>query len=174
MAVGLSLGVALGAALDQDNISFTMHGTNLSSPPGSNAFFTGYNDGTTMGILENGSFDDNQMLQLVFHEIGHGWGGANTDWAGWQALSGWTTQAPSPGQQANYTQSPDADVNRWYLSSSNFARNYGRTNPAEDFATSFALYFMDEVGEDYAGNGAVNAVDIPTKIAFLDAFFASI
>jgi hypothetical protein len=55
--------------------------------------------------------------------------------------------------------------NWYYLADSDFARFYGRSNPLEDFATSFAAYFTDSIGERFAG-----ANPIPAKMAFIEDF----
>ena len=43
----------------------------------------------------------------------------------------------------------------------------------EDFATSFAAYFMDQADLPY-NDGVGGAAAIPTKIAFLDDYFDGI
>ena len=73
-------------------------------------------------------------------------------------------------RDSGYTESTDGDW--WYQSSATFARNYGRTNPMEDFATYFAKVMMEDNGMDY--NEGSGGGSVASKDAFFDAFFASL
>ena len=124
----------------------------------------GVNSGGTMALLDS-SFDDTQenLAESVFHEIGHYWDNENDHWDAWKAISRWNL-GPVPGQSTETTDG------MWYYNvDSTFAREYGRTNPREDFATYFAKVMMDDNGLDYSGSGHSAA-----KEEFMDDFFASL
>ena len=94
--------------------------------------------------------------QTVFHEIAHNWDKENDDWGTWKGLSGWKKNA-----FGNWTHDTDAV----------FARDYGETNPMEDFATTFAAVFMFGMGETYSGDGAISSLnEISAKESFMNDF----
>ncbi len=86
---------------------------------------------------------------VLFHEIGHNWDDENPCWSEFKALSGWNREwiDTSPGDE--YSEST-GDNHWWYHSGSEFARDYGKDNPKDDFATTFAFYFADASGADYS------------------------
>ncbi len=126
--------------------------------------FVAWNSGTLQQFAD-GTFSntDGWIHQVVFHEIGHNWDNENPEWDDFQAISGWTTSDMS----SNSNFSAGAIGNWYHLNSANFARNYGKSNPREDFATAFAAYFKDYMGESFSGGGAIN---IPTKMIFMEDF----
>jgi Ca2+-binding RTX toxin-like protein len=151
----------------------------LEKSDGSGMFFRRYGDliaatgsfsagavnaGSYIGFFANtfGGTGD-QVRATVFHEVGHNWD-TEYDAVGWQSLSGWVHSATSPGPE--WTQAHDASGEWWYLTShqNDFARDYGRTNPNEDFATCFGSYFMGLAGLD--ASPAID--DIPAKKAFIE------
>jgi hypothetical protein len=102
----------------------------------------------------------------VIHEIGHNWEDENRYWKKFLSLSGWT-QNPPAGKAHLYYRAPANPVtgqsSGWcYLKSKheNFTRDYARTSPKEDFAESFAAYFM---GDNHGGK-------ISTKLAFMNSW----
>ena len=126
--------------------------------------FSGWNSDGVIKLSDKTFSDgDNWTHQTIYHEVGHNWETTNPDWDGFKDLSGWTETDKSA--DANFVLSTNGD---WYHeTAATFARDYGKTNPKEDFATSFSAYFMDESGETYSGDGATN---IPDKIDFIDDF----
>lgn len=120
--------------------------------------------------MANGSFtSDNWTLRVVFHEIAHYWED-EWKWGEWKDLSGW--RGTNPDHPA-WTQSHDDDW--WFLSSSSFARDYGRTNPFEDFATCFEYYFMELSGRTFnigAGDHLMSDPEMATKKAHIDDLVA--
>ncbi len=70
----------------------------------------------------------------VVHEVAHNWDNEHTNWAAWKGLSGWRDGAAS-----GFTRSRDGSM--WYKNGSTFAREYGKTNAYEDFATAWESYF---------------------------------
>lgn len=57
------------------------------------------------------------------------------------------------------------DAEPWiYASNANFAENYGRTNPSEDFATVFEAMFAEVAGTTYSGP------NITSKFNYIETF----
>ena len=142
---------------DGSELTFQRLGASSAKP-------TGFNTSGVVKITENAlKGSASYTHKVVFHEIGHNWDGENPDWDDFKDLSGWTTSDKSA--DPDYVVSRDGN---WYhKKSATFARSYGKTNPKEDFATSFSSYFMDYCGEPYLENSAVN---IPDKWDFIDDF----
>ncbi len=109
--------------------------------------FTAYNSFGT-SVFSNAAFNNqNNAMRIIFHEIGHNWDNENPYWSDFQEISGWT-QAIAWWDTTPYTESIDFQwvTNQWWFKTSEddtFARNYGKTNPMEDFATVFAAYLME-------------------------------
>ncbi|MEM6312601.1 MAG: hypothetical protein AAF743_00830 [Planctomycetota bacterium] len=116
-------------------ITFTRQG-NKTSGGGSTA--AGWNNSGDIWTA-NGAFNhgENFSKRHIVHEIGHNFD-TEYDASGWQALSGWSTSGGS-GKTA-------ATGGWYYNNSANFVSEYARTNPNEDFATSFSAYFAAEEG----------------------------
>lgn len=103
------------------------------------------------------------------HEIAHNWDteqGVN-QYNGWRGLSGWRNTAPSRSDASKYIKSPYGE-NWWYLKTSQFAREYGKRNPMEDWSTSWESYFAFKNGI----SGTSGLAQVQAKFAHLDAFFA--
>ena len=128
----------------------------------STSSYAAWNRGATQQFAD-GTFDlgDRWVHQVIFHEVGHNWERENPRWDDFKEISGWTLE--------DMSDNPDYQrgrVGNWYhLADANFARSYGRSNPVEDFATSFAAYFTDSIGERSA-----RANPIPLKMAFIEDF----
>ena len=101
----------------------------------------------------------------TYHEIAHNWDEAheNSRIPGFQQLSGWR-RGGGPG----LTQGGDGS-NWHYLTGSAFARDYGRFNPLEDFATTWESYF-----DRRFHNNEYRLTHVAAKHAVLDSFFASL
>lgn len=106
--------------------------------------------------------------QVVFHEIGHNWDTPQEAdrlmkiWGpavvnAFRDLSKWTQVTPT--NQTEFQRSRDG--NWWYQSGTQFTRWYGETNPLEDYAESFARYFMDQAGRPFLDGTATGA---PAKV----------
>jgi len=160
-----------------DELRFERWGDQLAGP-GNIGGWSDPVDGTI--ALTQNRFDegDSEVIRTVFHEIGHKWDDENPDWEGFMALSGWAPGSEMPDGVEDddwfvdatgtlWVHAEDEVVDWWYLGTATFARPYGHWNPEEDFACSFAAYFMDQAGLAYPGGGAA---DIPEKVAFLDGF----
>lgn len=77
---------------------------------------------------------------IVFHEIGHNWdspsefGLINT----FRSLSGWTTSKPANAEDNGYKSTEYNGTTWWYkYEPSDFATDYARSSPFEDFADTF-------------------------------------
>ena len=112
--------------------------------------------------------DEDWVAQVVYHEVGHNFDNENPNWEDWKDLSDWR-QFSSGADTTGFTQSDDGQW--WFENGAQFSRDYGKRNPREDFATSFAKYFMDEAGRDFSGAGEQTVAD---KVEFLDDFFATL
>jgi Ca2+-binding RTX toxin-like protein len=104
--------------------------------------YVGFNTGDGRVYMNDGTFtSDLAVARTTVHELAHNWQTANGKFGEWKALSGWV-QTSTPN--ADQTLSKDG---HWvYTSTAEFARDYGRTNPYEDFATSFEAYFLLQTG----------------------------
>ena len=94
-----------------------------------------------------------RLQQTLFHEIGHNWDNENDGWDEFKDISGWTWTLfdTSPGSEysESYSSTGVSDDHWWYLTETEFSREYGSNKPHDDFAEIFALYFCDEMNIDY-------------------------
>ncbi len=126
--------------------------------------FLGWNSGNGAITIAEQAFDSDQKLrQTVYHEIGHNWDDEGPHWESFKILSGWVPGKTYGQTFPHYNVSTDE---QWsYLAASTFARNYGKYNPYEDFATSFAAYFMKYVeGGTYLWD---SGQDITWKLSYV-------
>lgn len=105
--------------------------------------FIAWNGGGTITLTNFNFASDQTLTRDVAHELAHNWDNENPEWQAFRALSGWTNSDPD---SPHYVKSLDGKW--WYLRAreNDFARDYGKTNPLEDFATTFEAYFLDELG----------------------------
>ena len=103
-----------------------------------------------INMFEGAFANEVKLRAIVIHEIGHNW---EDEWAfprGFKNLSGWREWSVSAAVPAGYTRGLPDPVNghpsSWiYLTSEDtagFARNYGKTDPSEDFATCLENYYV--------------------------------
>ncbi len=141
---------------------------NLSYPSadGGATYALNNEDGTIE--LFNPAFADRTTAAITaVHEIGHNWDDEQPRYRAWLQLSGWT---PTRGPTALYA--PSADGQWWHLRSARFADAYGRTNPFEDWSSSWESYFTFRYGF-LPDNQGLNV--LPTaKTSHLDAFFTAL
>lgn len=107
--------------------------------------YAGWNRNSGESInLNNSSFNSHDgAVQTVLHETAHNWDEqeSNSRINAFRDLSGWRTSAAS-----GYVQSNDK---QWYhRSNAEFYRDYGRSNPLEDYATTFEAYFLLSSGKE--------------------------
>lgn len=132
----------------------------------------GINSGGSLITVLDATFAGSQenLNRIMFHEVGHNWDDENDNWDDWKDISNWTGFLWPWESTAGLTGSTDGDW--WHDSSATFARNYGRTNPMEDFATYFAKVMMEDNGMTY--NGGSGGGTSAAKEQFMDDFFASL
>jgi hypothetical protein len=148
------------------SLTFRRHG--YSSDP--EDYVLGWNTGDGKITLLDFAFETTAWLhRTVYHEIAHNWDdiGTNKYWNTFTALSGWTFGARSPGTA--YTKAPETDGEWWYKSGAVFTRDYGRTNPWEDWAVTFEAYFS----QTYTNEMEAGAKLAPAKVSVVNQFLTS-
>ncbi|MFO0879047.1 MAG: hypothetical protein U0840_17020 [Gemmataceae bacterium] len=140
----------------------------------------GFNEGTYIALTDNQfNSSTDYVAAYVLHEIGHNWDVSQSGWNAFLALSGWTHVFPAdpaqPGQldprYSPMTSNPDATHGWWYLKTAQFVSQYAKNTPLDDFAESFAAYFMARCGfrwSDYGKAGDPGVTGAPDKIAHLE------
>ena len=126
----------------------------------------GWNENGTIGLSNSAFRTDLRALAVTYHEVGHNWDQRNENplIADFQAISRWQN---SPGSGLTLATGRGA----WHYSdgASEFAREYGRWSPFEDYATTWETYFT----ANYHGSNGWRGTDtiVAEKFANLDAFF---
>ncbi len=159
-------------SLDTDPVVYSKW-SNLGGAIGINSLTTYFNslEGFTydreiqfLEWNENSSFYNEQVVLTTIHEVGHSWdsdteinavlaGGVGQLWTNFTTISQWTDTNPNSSQ---FQQSHDGEW--WYNSNSDFAYNYGRTNPYEDWATMWEAVYEAEHGTNHSA--IANKIDI--------------
>lgn len=103
-------------------------------------------------------------LTNTIHELAHNWDTNNPRYKQWLTLSGWVkTNKPKTGQVLSLDK-------KWvYNESASFARDYGKTNPSEDFATMFEEYYNFKINRP-----TVNPEYLISKLNFIGLFITSL
>lgn len=120
----------------------------------------------------NNEFRNNQQPELVIHEIAHNWDSdveirANAPsrpsaWTSFRNNGRWSETRLN----SDYIRSSDRQW--WYHRNEEFARDYGRTNPFEDFASVWELYFsIDNISDEPSSS-------IRSKLTQVDRLFNAI
>lgn len=166
-------------------LTFTRNGARLN-PYASGDQILGWNSGGgRIHIADDGLSTDAEARALVYHEVAHNFDDESSATSPFRSTSGWRVYVDPQLILSNpllknkegivshwantqgYTRSADG---KWmYRTGSAFAREYGKENPNEDFATAFEAYF-----QKLGGDTPVFANRIPAKIAALDRFFDSL
>ncbi len=168
----------------------------LHGPENSNLLFTRYSNvvGENSDLVNVGGWNsssrneivildlvatDSSIVDTVIHEIAHNFDQQSEnpfiddfrDAATWRIRRWYHSKN-------GYTQAEDAAWDNWYYQTSTadtFAREYGKTNPLEDFATSMTAKIMTDNGRNYAGE---NPDQVSQRMAdrfdVIDDFFASL
>ncbi|MDE0866488.1 MAG: calcium-binding protein [Rubripirellula sp.] len=181
-----------------DELTFVRQGQVVNAEDGSaNLSLGGWNSGDSVTLVNNAFARD--VRRTVFHEIAHNWDdldenrfvGAFREAGSWICLS-----IGNIGREHriviepdNLVQATDSNWSDWYYSNTDdedlpgvqngldgFARQYGKMNPLEDFATSFAAYmYATHLQENYSGETPAAVRDrLASRFAVLDDFFASL
>lgn len=152
-----------GASIDVRKV-----GQHLSGPSG----VLGWNGDTGVITITQLGLDqvDGDLAHTVIHEIGHNWDEAdeNSSIGQFRSISGWlprfSSAMPTP---PGYAVSGDGD---WFhKADAKFTRGYAKTNPKEDFADSFAAFWLHKAGIE-SGKLALDFNDLPQKMAYMQDF----
>jgi hypothetical protein len=148
------------------------------------AYVGGNNDDAGNIAFTDDAFElgNDFVRQTTFHEIGHNFDEQHENLRigrtglinVFRRSSGWDFLSSKEEITAGQTVSLDG---QWaHDSDARFMRDYGRTNPLEDYATTFAAYFM---GSDYNFSPADRNAGVtdgrqlaPQKFAVLDLMFS--
>jgi len=132
----------------------------------------GWNDGLGTITLTDNAFTNNTAAVLItVHEIGHEWDDEYAFDHGWLGLSGWTDDNPNSSSYVKSANTYGDDW--WYLKSTKFVSTYAKNDPVDDFADSFAAYFLRDVGMDFTNTTWFGASSAPTKMTWLTEFVAN-
>ncbi len=89
-----------------------------------------------------------KLRHLVLHELAHNWETESGSlWNAFLNVSGWTNTQPQ--NPSLYTQTSQYGQTWWYLTnrSNGFISGYASNHPLEDFAETFAAYFLRSMNE---------------------------
>jgi hypothetical protein len=154
---------------DGSQLTFRRQG-HASDP---NSLLLGWNTLDGNITLLDFAFEDTAWLhRSVYHEISHNWEDRsdNKYWNTFTGLSGWYSGAHPPRTGfALYTQAPETDPDWWFKKGSAFTRDYGRTNPWEDWAVSVEAYFS----QVYTHEMDAGANLAPAKVNMVNQFLTS-
>ncbi len=181
-----------------DELTFVRQGQVVNAEDNSvNLSLGGWNSGDSVTLVNNAFARD--VRSVVFHEIAHNWDdldenrfvGAFREAGSWIWLS-----IGNIGRERriviapdNLVQATDSKFSDWYYVNTDdedlpgvqngldgFARQYGKMNPLEDFATSFSAYmYATHLQVDYFGETPAAVRDrLASRFAVLDDFFASL
>ena len=113
----------------------------------------GWNEGTRIAFVDLPNISTTYLQRTVYHEFGHNWDSTseNSHASAFRAVSGWVEWPGGPffpnTPPASFGLTASSGVgDRWYYLTSaagTFARNYGKTNPFEDMATTWEAYFVN-------------------------------
>ena len=133
---------------DRGEMSFLAVGMQTDA----NAFrASGWNDNGQIAYVNLPNQSNMDVQKTVYHEFGHNWDdvGENPYVTDFQNVSGWQTSPwalSGPGKvDDGYLLSTDAGGTWEYRASAanTFAKEYGKTNPFEDMATTWEAYFVN-------------------------------
>ena len=100
---------------------------------------------------EESAFWNDQIIRTAIHEVAHSWdsaaeinnvfAGSGDIWDSFLAVSSWTQTNPGGNDFLN-----SFDGQWYYHQDASFAYSYSRTNPREDFATTFEVAYDESLG----------------------------
>jgi len=135
----------------------------------------GWNSGNQIAIVDLRNETTGKLQRTVYHEFGHNWdeAGENRHVADFRAVSGWIEREATP---TGFTASTGTGDNWQYLTTTagTFARNYGRTNPKEDMATTWESYFVNLYHNGATGLSLAGLTKNADKWATLDSLFVDL
>jgi len=138
-----------------------------------NSLLLGWNtlDGN-ITLLDHAFQDTAWLHRSVYHEVAHNWEDITTNkyWNQFTDLSGWAYgNAPPAKDMASYTRAAETDDGFWFKKGATFARDYGRSDPWEDWAVSVEAYFS----QTYTREMEAGASLAPAKVALVNQFLSS-
>ena len=170
---------------DGGSIKFVRYGEIFDGSGEENTSVLGWNGGGEIVILDN-AIDGSQIQETVIHEVGHYFDeqGENPFINEYREAAGWVDLAPWDST-AGMTIARDKGWHGWFGGGwhyptnrqDEFARNYGRMNPLEDWATAFTAKVLSDAGHDYMSESAEDVQDRMgdgVRFEILDDFFASL
>jgi hypothetical protein len=127
---------------DGDPIHLYRYGAMYDSSFQPTTQFSAWNSNNGNIALAGSAFaSDAGLRRTIYHEIGHNWDNEGPSWSTFLVLSGWSNPINAIAFPSQFDMSLDG---AWaYKAGTEFAREYGKTNPYEDFATCFEQYFAD-------------------------------
>jgi Ca2+-binding RTX toxin-like protein len=129
----------------------------------------GWNQGGNIGLTNDAFRTELRAQAVTYHEVGHNWDQSHENplYSQFESISMWRNSYAS-----GYTLSSGGGNWHYLDSASDFARDYSRWNPYEDYATTWETYFTSQ---SHGSNGWTgNDTIVPEKFANLDAFFAQL
>jgi hypothetical protein len=103
---------------------------------------------------------DQNIQRVAIHEIGHNWDTESPFTAVWMSLSGWEQHIPGVHDLFPPAGKVKSDDGGWWRNSNaQFARDYGKMNPLEDFSTCWEAFFN------------LNGTRVAAKMTHLQMFF---
>jgi hypothetical protein len=155
-----------------DNLLETKTGGSLTVTRGGSSTNNAVNQGSGKITMYDSAFaSEGQTISTTIHEVGHNWDNEHSNWSAWQKLSGWRNTKPAGVDATKYVKATDTDENWWYLKTASFCREYAKTNPREDFASSFQSYFIHK----YNLPNPTSVAKLSTaKLNHLDTLFNSL
>ena len=139
----------------------------------------GWNSGSEIAFVNLPAIATSYIQRTVYHEFGHNWDdqSENRFVNTFRAVSGWQVHNNDGGSlfpPAGYNGSLDGAWDYRASAVNTFAREYGKTNPNEDMASTWEAYFVNA----YHGGAAQLVVEGLTmngaKWATLDSLFGDL
>ncbi len=123
----------------------------------------GWNAGGGTITITSAAGSGFDLRGTAIHEVGHNWDTESPFYQQWLSLSGWEGNIPGLHDvfpPAGKVKSSDGGW--WHNANAQFARDYGKTNPMEDWSTSWEAFF------NMGGNR------VATKMTLIQAFMDQI
>jgi hypothetical protein len=132
----------------------------------------GFNAGGTITLTDfvmNGN--STWEIGYILHEIGHNWDEESPIYTAHLAVNGWTQTNPN---SSAFTRIDKCGETWWFRTGTEFASSYATTHPLDDFAETFAAYFLQRAGLPWYSSDGLGAAAVPNKIALMDGWALSI
>ncbi len=123
--------------------------------------------------MADASFASGKMPDAILvHEIAHNWDSESTFWSQWQTLSGWRIHDNRGGSlfpPYGYVLSQD-EIWEYKTSANNsIFRDYGKSNPFEDWTTSWEAFYANKNGN----LAKADQIRLGSKLSLIEQFVAS-